>query len=151
MDYEIKLKKYIEENNIEAEHMHFEKSVHTVEEACEQTNAQPDDFIKSICMIGEIGTVVAIVSGSQRASTTRVAQAVGSDVRIATPQEVLERTGYIVGGTPPFGYPAIFLIDPIVMEKDFVYAGGGTPNALIKITPKEIQKANEGILARVRK
>lgn len=128
-----------------------------------------------------IWTIVALVLGSQRASTARVAKALGiakpeaggerqNDesgtayevrhtplphtafaIRVATPEEVLERTGYLAGGVPPFGYSATFLIDPTVMEKEIVYAEGGTPNAIIRTSTKDIQRINKGAIARARK
>lgn len=152
-EYEEKLKKFLKENNIQAEHIHFDKSVHSVEDACREANAKPDDFVKTICMITNYGkTIGAIVPGSCRASTSRVAKALNIErPNVATPEQALEKTGYIVGGTPPFGYNAVFLIDPLVMEKEVLYAGGGTPNALIRISPKEMQKANNGTIVRVRK
>lgn len=151
--YEEKLKKFLQENKIKGEHLHFEKSVHTVEDACREANAQPDDFVKTICMITNDGKVIgALVLGSFRASTERVAKALNIErPQVATSEQALEKTGYLVGGTPPFGYDATFLIDTKVMEKDTVYAGGGTPNALVKISPKEVQRINQGIIARIRK
>lgn len=151
--YEEKLKKFLQANNIKAEHLHFKKSVHSVEDACREANAQPDDFVKTICMIAKNGKVIsAIVLGSYRASTERVAKALNIErPDVATPEQALQKTGYLVGGTPPFGYEATFLIDSKVMEKETVYAGGGTPNALIKISPKEIQRVNHGVVIRVRK
>ncbi len=151
--YEEKLKNWISENHIKADHLHFENSVHTVEEACQQADAQPDDFVKTICMITANNKMLgAIVLGSDRASTERVSKALNIErPRVATPEEALEKTGYIIGGTPPFGYEATFLIDPKVMEKETVYAGGGTPNALIKINTKELQKANNGQVVKIRK
>jgi len=65
--------------------------------------------------------------------------------------EILEKTGYPCGGTPSFGYEAKFLIDPKVIEKGVVYSGGGSENALVKISPAEIKKANNGIVVRIRK
>lgn len=152
-EYEEKLKKFLQENNIKGEHLHFEKSVHTVEDACREANAQPDDFVKTICMITGNGKIIgALVLGSYRASTERVAKALNIErPYVATPEQALEKTGYLVGGTPPFGYDATFLIDTKVMEKYIVYVGGGTPNALVKISPKEVQRINQGIIVRVRK
>ncbi len=151
--YEQKLKKFLSENKINCEHLHFNKSVHTVEDACREAHTTPDDFVKTICMIADDGKVIgAIVLGSCRASTERVAKALNIErPQVATPEQALEKTGYLVGGTPPFGYEATFLIDTKVMERDVVYAGGGTPNALIRISPKEIQRINHAIMARIRK
>lgn len=152
-EYEEKLRKFLQENKIKGEHLHFENSVHTVEDACREANARPDDFVKTICMVTGSGKVIgALVLGSCRASTERVAKALNIErPRVATPEQILEKTGYLVGGTPPFGYDATFVIDQKVMEKDVVYAGGGSPNGLVRISPKEVQRVNQGIIARVRK
>ncbi len=172
-NYEENLKEFLHENKVKGELLFFEKSVHTVEDACREVNrltpccmtplasadlasnecAQPDDFVKTICMIADDGKVIgAIVLGSCRASTERVAKALNIErPQVATPEQATEKTGYLVGGTPPFGYEATFLIDPKVMKKEIVYAGGGTPNALLKIGPKEIQRINHAVIARIRK
>ena len=152
-NYEEKLKQYMKDNNIEAEHLSFEKSCHSVEQAARAANANTDEFVKNICMIdSENNIIVAIVKGEDRASTTRVSKALKIErPRTATPSEILERTGYPCGGTPSFGYEAKFLIDPKVMEKEVVYSGGGSENSLIKISTKGLQKANTGKVVRVRK
>ena len=151
--YEDKLKWYIDENNIKAEHLSFKQSCHSVEEAALTANANSDDFVKNICLItSSDNLVVAIVKGEDRVSTTNVAKALNSEkIRVATPEEILQRTGYPCGGTPSFGYPAMFLIDPRVMEKEMVYSGGGSENSLIKIAAEELQKANKGRIVRIRK
>ncbi len=151
--YEEKLEKWMVQNNVKADHIHFENSVHTVEDACKEANAQPDDFVKTICMITVDEKVIgAIVLGSDRASTERVGKVLNIErPSVATPEEALEKTGYIVGGTPPFGYEATFLIDKKVMEKDIVYAGGGTPNALIRISTRELHKTNVAEVVRISK
>ncbi|MFB3889240.1 MAG: aminoacyl-tRNA deacylase [Candidatus Bathyarchaeia archaeon] len=152
-DYGEKLRRFMEENHVTAEHIHFQGSVHTVEDACREANAEPDDFIKTICVITGDGKVIgAIVLGSDRVSSERIAKALRiGRPRIATPNEALDKTGYPVGGTPPFGYEASFLIDPKVMEKKVVYAGGGSPNALVRIAPAEVWRVNGGTVARIRK
>lgn len=152
-EYENKLKEYIKEKNIDAQHFSFKECCHSVEEAAKAVNASKQDFIKSICMIGDKNClIVAIVKGEDRASTTAVGAALGiKRPRTAKPDEMLEKTGYPCGGTPPFGYHAIFLIDSRVMEKEYVYGGGGSPNSLIKISSKEMQKANNGKILDVRK
>ena len=84
--------------------------------------------------------IVAIVKGEHRASTLRVAKALDiSRPRIAQPDEILEKTGYPCGGVPAFGFSAIFLIDPKVMENSKVYTSGGLDTTLVKISPKDIQ------------
>jgi len=151
--YEEKLKSVMKDEGIEGEHLTFSRSCHSVTEAAEAAGVTPRDFVKSICMLdGEGRLVVGIVKGEDRASTSRVAKALNAGaVRMATPEEVLEKTGYPCGGTPSFGYPARYLVDPKVVEMEFVYMGGGSETSLVKIRPSEIVKANRGEITRIRR
>lgn len=152
--YEEKLKQYMRDHHAQGEHLHFEQSCHSVEEAAHAAGADAsNDFVKNICMIDAQGNLlVAIVKGEDRASTERVGKALNIErPRTATPEEILAKTGYPCGGTPSFGYQAIFLIDQRVMEKEMVYSGGGSENSLVKISPQELQRANQGRVVRVRK
>src|SRR3989338_4027201 len=126
--YEEKLKRFMQENCIHGEHLFFSQSCHTVEEAARAANANPHDFVKSICMIdARNNLIVAIVKGEDRASTSKVEKTLNiQKIRISTPDEILQKTGYPCGGTPAFGYDAKFLIDERVMEKEIIYAGGGS-------------------------
>lgn len=151
--FEEKLKAFMEENGIVGEHLTFSQSCHSVAEAAEAAGVTHEDFVKSICMLdGEGRLVVGIVKGEDRASTSRLAKVLNiGPVRTATPDEVFEKTGYPCGGTPSFGYPARFIIDPKVMEKEFVYMGGGSETSLVRIKPSEILKGNGGEIVRIRK
>ncbi len=151
-EFEDSLKRFIADNNIEAEHLSFEVSCHSVEEAARAAQVSPDDFVKNICMIDSQGNlIVAIVKGKDRASSSRVGKALSIEApRLATEEEILAKTGYPCGGTPSFGYSAIFLVDPKVLDKALVYTGGGSENSLVKIASQELQKANQGQVVRIR-
>ena len=152
-EYEEKLKRIIEEHGIDAEHLAFDKYCRTVAEAARAVGAEPEDFVKSICMVdGDGGVIVAIVKGEDRASTSRVARALGIErPRVASPDEILGLTGFPVGGTPGFGFDARFLVDPRVLEKERVYLGGGSECALVNMLTRELVRANGGRVVRVRK
>ncbi|GIM27519.1 hypothetical protein CPJCM30710_01850 [Clostridium polyendosporum] len=151
--YEEKLRDFIEHNCIEAQQLLFNVSCHSVREAASAVGALPEDFVKNICMIDERNNlIVAIVKGEDRASTSRVGKVLNiGTLRIATETEVLEKTGYPCGGVPSFGYDAVFIIDSKVMEKEVVFTGGGSPNSLVKISTKELQRVNNALILRVRK
>ena len=151
--YEEKLQKYIEDSNILCEYLRFEQSCHSVLEAATAAGVEPDDCVKNICLIdSEDNLIVAIVKGDDRVSTSRVGKALNiSRPRIANPEEILQKTGYPCGGTPSFGFQALFLIDPVVVERDVVLSGGGSEYSLVKIAPTEMQKANNGKVVKIRK
>ncbi|HLC84972.1 MAG TPA: YbaK/EbsC family protein [Candidatus Nanoarchaeia archaeon] len=152
-EYEEKLKEFMNEHQVVGEHLSFAQSCHSVAEAAHAAQAPLDSFVKNVCMIdSQGGVIVCIVKGEGRASTERVAKALGIErPRLATPDEILLKTGYPCGGTPSFGFTAQFLVDERVMEKDVVYTGGGSQNSLVKIAPTEILRVNSGKVVRIRK
>ena len=152
-EFEERLKRIIEEREIDAEHLSFDRYCRSVTEAARTVGAEPEDFVKSICMVdGNGGAIVAIVKGEDRASTSRVAEALGIErPRVASPDEILGLTGFPVGGTPGFGFDARFLVDPRVLEKERVYLGGGSERSLVRMSPRELVRANGGRVVMVRK
>ncbi|MBO8157210.1 MAG: hypothetical protein H0Z32_12180 [Bacillaceae bacterium] len=151
--YEAKVKEYLDKNVMDAEHLVFEKSCHTVQEAAEAVGSSEDHIVKNVCMIGENQEfIVAIVEGNNRVSTKRVAKALNIErPRMADQEEVLARAGFPAGGVPSFGFDAIFLMDPKVTEMDWVYTGGGSDRSLVKIKVEDLLSLNHATVARVRK
>lgn len=143
---------YLQDQQIQAEHLIFDKICHSVAEAAQAVNASTQDLVKSICLLDSGGQVItAIVKGDDRVSISRVARALQKEgLRLATPEEILVKTGYPCGGTPSFGYEALFLIDPKVMEREQVFAGGGSETSLVRIQTEELVRANRGTIVRVR-
>jgi len=150
--YEEKLRTFIKEHAIQAEHLSFDQSCHSVAKAARVVNASPEDIVKNICLLDAGGNaIVVILKGEDRVSASHVAEALAiNPPRLATPQEILEKTGYPCGGTPSFGCQATYLIDPRVMEKEMVFTGGGSENSLVKIAPQELVRANSGNIVRIR-
>ena len=60
--YEQRLKQFLAENCVQAEHLSFDCSCHSVEEAATAVKASIDDLVKNICMVNSEGKlIVAIV------------------------------------------------------------------------------------------
>lgn len=152
-DYEKKLRKYLDDNRIRAQHLIFNESCHSVAEAAKAANADAQDFVKNICLIDRKDRlIVAIVKGTDRVSTSKVGRVLEVDTpRIAKPEEIESRTGYVCGGVPSFGFEGIFLIDEAAMEKEYVFTGGGSTRSLVKITTEELQKANNATVVKISK
>jgi len=60
--YEDKIKSFIQENHIQAEHLSFDQSCHSVAEAAQAVYATAEDIVKNIFLITNSGNMlVAIV------------------------------------------------------------------------------------------
>ncbi|MDW7651414.1 MAG: YbaK/EbsC family protein [Bacillota bacterium] len=143
-ELEQKIIDYIRDHNIEAKHLSFDVSCHSVDEAAEAAGASAKEFVKNICLVDPAGGIaVAIVRGCDRVSTKKAAKILGvKKTRMATPDEILENTGFPCGGTPSFGFNCNFLIDEKVLDMPVVYTGGGSQTSLVKTTPKALITAN---------
>jgi hypothetical protein len=80
----------------------FDEPVRTVEEAGRKVSAER--IIKSIVLIGsDKKPILAILPAKNRVSYKKIKTLLKvKDVRLAQPDEVLEHSGYPVGGVPPF-------------------------------------------------
>jgi prolyl-tRNA editing enzyme YbaK/EbsC (Cys-tRNA(Pro) deacylase) len=149
--FEEKLKAFMDAKDIDGKYLNFEDSCHSVEDAARALGTTPDCIVKNICLVGDGRFIVVVLKGEDKVDRSRVKEILNlSKVKIASPDEILELSGYPCGGVPSFGFEAAFLIDTRVLEKDLVYSGGGSTTSLMEITPKEILRANKGIVADVR-
>jgi prolyl-tRNA editing enzyme YbaK/EbsC (Cys-tRNA(Pro) deacylase) len=153
LGYAKKFAQRITELGVDAEHLMFDQSCHSVAQAAAAINGTDDDLVKNICLTGPNEEfIIAIVKGPHRVSRKRVAKACElACVEMATAEKVLGITGYPIGGTPSFGVDARYLIDPAVMEQAIVYTGGGSDRALVKISTETLQQTNQAQVVRIRK
>jgi len=148
---EEKLKKYIKENSIRAEHLRFKESLHSVQDTLRVTGFDLNHITKTMIFKGPEGKVVAaMVPAKFRVSVSRLEEASGVEkLELTNPDEAYRITGYPVGGMPCFGYNAILVIDPKVLEKEYVYTGGGSELSLVKISTEEIKRITKTIVQRI--
>ncbi len=143
------LKNYTREKNIDAKIIEVGKAS-TVNEAAEELGCSKRQIIKSIVLVAEDEAVIAIVDGTSSVDLKRVERLLGKSVRIAGREEVLNLTGFPVGGVPPIGHECRVFVDERVLENNRVYGGGGDERRLILIPPSEIMR-DGAIVARIRK
>ena len=125
----------------------FDEPVRTVEEAARQVPA--DRIIKSIVLIGsDKKPILAILPAKNRISYKKIKTLLKvKDVRLAQPGEVLEHSGYPVGGVPPFNKINRILLDPTVQRNAKSIAGGGDPDKLVELETRDIIEFLEPIVA----
>ena len=143
---EKKLMDFAERNNVDVKFVMFEKPVRTIKESSEALKKPTSSFIKSIVFHENEKRYIAIVLGNDRVNYDKLTDVMGVRAEIAKPHEVADKIGFPAGGVPPFGFSATFVIDSKVMNKSFVYGGGGSHNCLVKINPKEILKVTNAVV-----
>lgn len=143
---------YINDHDIDAEIIFLDEETMTVADAAAALQVTPAQIIKSIAFLAEGEPVLAITNGVSRVGWKTLADYLDvsrRQLRMADPAQVQEMTGYEVGAVPPFGHPQPLrtLIDTAVFEQSVIFGGGGATNALIRLTPQELQRVVEGEVA----
>jgi len=154
-EYSRGIEDWLRRENVDAEILSFARSVHSVEEAVAISGHPVESITKSIVMLTPAGRfVIAMVPAINRVSTERVRKILRLDQRprMATAEEVETRIGQQVGGNSPFNASdAKILIDPKLLERDWILTGGGDDRHLVKISTEELKRVINYTEARVRK
>lgn len=117
----------------------FDGSTRNSAVAAKEIGCRVEQIAKSIVFVGK-KTVVVVISGDLRVDAGRLEKEVGAPVRVATPDEAKEATGYPVGGVPTFPHRAgvDVLIDVSLNRFEEVWAAAGTANAIFRIRTKDL-------------
>ncbi|MBU1558957.1 MAG: hypothetical protein KJ588_04045, partial [Gammaproteobacteria bacterium] len=89
--------------------------------------------------------VLVVLPGDASVDLQKLADLKGwnkNKISFANSDAVLQHTGFPAGGTPPIGHkePLAVVMNKRLLDLDVGYAGGGKPEWLLKISPKEIQR-----------
>lgn len=132
------LEAFLTSKNIWHHFIEFDEPVKTVEQAGRKVPVEK--IAKSIVMIGSDGdAVLAVLSAKNRVSHKKIKKLLAiSDVRLASPDEVLKHSGYPVGGVPPFNKIKRVLVDTQVLTIEKATFGGGDLNKLVEIKTQDL-------------
>ncbi|MCX7902595.1 MAG: aminoacyl-tRNA deacylase [Burkholderiaceae bacterium] len=101
------------------------------------------EVVKTLVMQDERGQpLLVLMHGDRRVSTKNLARQVGCKaIEPCTPPEAQRHTGYLVGGTSPFGTrkPLPVYVERTVLALPKVYINGGRRGFLVGIAPRVLQ------------
>ncbi len=126
--------------DVDAEFMVHAKA-ETVEESAENTDVEAENVIKTLVFIGD-EPVAVLCPGDTSVSEIKLEEILGSEVRMARPQEVKEETGYIVGGVSPFDLDIKVLMEESILEKDEVKPAAGSRVVGVSIDAEDLKEVS---------
>jgi prolyl-tRNA editing enzyme YbaK/EbsC (Cys-tRNA(Pro) deacylase) len=96
--------------------------------------------------------VLVVASGANRVNEKALSRTLGEPVTKADADFVRQATGFSIGGVPPVGHPQplkVFIDEDLFQYAD-IWAAAGTPQAVFKLTPQELQRITGGRVVRVK-
>ncbi len=132
---------FLLEARAEARIDEFAGGTPTAEDAARAAGCGPNQIVKSLVFVCDGAPIVVLIPGDRRADRDKVGQAAGCRrVKVASPREVEEATGFRPGSVAPFPLPDVdaVLIDQTLLAEELVWAGAGSPHHLVVLAPAEL-------------
>ena len=100
--------------------------------------------VKTLVMENELRKpLIVLMHGDRKVSTKELARQIGcKKVEPCKPEVANKHSGYLVGGTSPFGTKTRMpvYVERSILELDRIYINGGRRGYLVGIVPKELDR-----------
>ena len=130
------------------------ESTRSAVEAAQAIGCRVEQIVKSLVFRGRSTNrpILAIVSGANRVDEEKLAVLVAEPVAKADADYVRQRTGYAIGGVPPVGHVEwlMCVIDEDLLQYQEIWAAAGTPRAVFRLTPADLQRITDGRVVSVK-
>jgi prolyl-tRNA editing enzyme YbaK/EbsC (Cys-tRNA(Pro) deacylase) len=130
----------------------FEAHLPTAPAAAEAVGVELGRIAKSILLFAGGEPVLVVTAGDRRVDRQKVKVLLDrGKVTVASADEVLAVTGFVAGGVAPVGLlkPATVLLDASLQRFPEIWAGGGVPEALLRLRVDDLPRATGGRFAAV--
>ena len=147
-DLHQKLINYLDENLIKYQHLeHVE--VKTSEEAAKVRGTRLEQGAKALLMFTDSNPVLIVMPASQKLNNAAFkTQFKVKDLRMATPEEVLEVSGTQIGAVPPFGNlfgVKVFVDNGLLINEDIAFNAGLRTQSIIMKSVDFVKLVNPAI------
>ena len=149
-----KVQEALDKHGVACRVVEMPQSTRTADDAARAVGCQVGQIIKSLVFRGKQShqALLVAVSGANRVNEKKIAAFISEPLLKADADFVREKTGFAIGGVPPVGHihPIRILIDEDLLQYDEIWAAAGTPRAVFKLTPQELQKITGGQVVAVK-
>ncbi|GAB3285798.1 YbaK/EbsC family protein [Sinomonas notoginsengisoli] len=130
----------------------FEQDVPTAVAAAAVLGCDVGAIANSLVFELDGGPLLILASGAARVDIELISRALGTKVRRAAPEFVLEHTGQRVGGVAPVGHPERLptLIDIHLADHPLLWAGAGDHRSMLSISYGDLLRVTGAEPHRVR-
>ena len=147
-----RIQEILKAENAEGEVQELSASTRTAAEAAAALGTTVAQIAKSLVFLAGGEPALVIASGVNRVSLEKLARLLGASVTRADADAVKRLTGFPIGGVAPVGHasPLRVLIDRDLLQYPEIWAAAGTPNAVFRTHPAELQRITGGEVADLR-
>ena len=148
-----KVQEALDAAGLSCEVVEMPKTTRTAREAAEAAGCSVGQIVKSLVFRGTRTQkpYLVVASGANRVSEKILADRVREPVELPDADFVRSKTGFAIGGVAPLGHPEPLetYIDQDLLKYAEIWAAAGTPNAIFKLTPADLQAITGGQVMKI--
>lgn len=145
---------FLEQRGFENKIVELADSARTAQLAADAIGTSVAQIVKSLVFKGSQSgdPILVLASGANRVDEKKLAQIIGEKVKKADADFVRERTGFTIGGVPPFGHLEQMqtVIDEDLLTFSFIWSAAGHPHAVVQLLPKDLVLISQGEAANIK-
>ena len=129
-------------------------STRTAQEAAQAIGVEVGQIVKSLIFKTKRSgrPILVIASGENRVNEKTIEALIQEPLGKADADFVRQRTGFVIGGVPPLGHsePLETFVDEDLLRYDEVWAAAGTPHAVFRLNPADLERMTGGRLMSIK-
>ncbi|MGD8189933.1 YbaK/EbsC family protein [Brevibacillus ginsengisoli] len=146
-----RVREYVQQYEPAIEPLVFEEELHTSQAAADALGVEVGQIAKSILFASQGEYALFVASGDVRINSKKMKELLGNKAKMATPEEVVEVTGFIVGAVCPFALrqEIPIYIDETLVRFDRIYTAAGIPESVLPLTFEQLVRISGGSVTAV--
>ncbi len=143
-----KVEKALEGHGLECQVLTMKETTRSAQDAANSLGCRVEQIVKSLVFMTKKTKkpILVLASGVNRVNPKKIRDFLSESIKMADPDFVRSKTGFVVGGVPPLGHssPMETFIDGDLLKYPEIWAAAGSSNTMFKLSPDDLQKITQG-------
>jgi Cys-tRNA(Pro) deacylase len=143
-----KVEKALKAHGLECQVLNMKETTRSAQDAANSLGCRVEQIVKSLVFMTKKTKkpILVVASGANRVNTKKIRKVLSEPIKMADPDFVRAKTGFVVGGVPPLGHSSSLktFIDEDLLKYPVIWAAAGSSNTMFKLSPDDLQKITQG-------
>lgn len=143
-----KVEKALEVHGLACQVLKMKETTRSAQDAANSLGCRVEQIVKSLVFMTKKTRkpILVLASGANRVNPKKLRNFLSEPIKMADPDFVRSKTGFVVGGVPPLGHSSSLntFIDEDLLKYPEIWAAAGSSNTMFKLSPDDLQKITRG-------
>ena len=143
-----KVEEALKAHGLACQVLNMKETTRSAQDAANSLECKVEQIVKSLVFMTKKTKkpILVLASGANRVNPKKIRNFLSEPIRMAAPDFVRSKTGFVVGGIPPLGHSSSLetFIDEDLLKYPEIWAAAGSSNTMFKLSPDDLQKITQG-------